>query len=355
MKGMVFYITAMCILLCKCAVGGDGRVVNRSPRATVMYVKVVSTCRLRKSAHKSAQNNTQSNTQNNTQKSTQKNELKNEDYRSALCYNVHLPSSLNISSVNLDDGVLEIGNLPLSSYNIVSVDYGYSFMGLCVRCKNKYIYEKITARHKHLIYNKEFDVPLKENVILFYAQYFNGYIYNFFSFFHYLFECIYNSNVIVLIGCNGPHMNMLASDMGRHLCYFMNEVNGERKPPLGNSTRRIPFEVKNELITFKNSNIYKKQQNHFVEKHCIMSNKENPNMENKTDTYLNFSLKNMVTKVKDQNNTLFSKFYNKNCAGRKDALSACYLLDYFCNYYESSGSFFLLPSRNVNYVYHVKK
>ncbi|EUD68506.1 hypothetical protein C922_00902 [Plasmodium inui San Antonio 1] len=347
MKGMVFYITALCIFLCKCAVGGDGRVVNRSPRATVMYVKVVSTCRLRKSTHKSTQNDKQIN--------TQKNELKNEVYTSALSYNVHLPSSLNISSVNLDDGVLHVGNLPLSSYNIVSVDYGYSFMGLCVRCKNKYIYEKITARYKHLIYNKEFDVPLKENVILFYALYFNGYIYNFFSFFHYLFECIYDSNVIVLIGCNGPHMNILASDMGRHLCYFMNEVNGERKYPLENGARRIPFEVKNELITFKNSNIYKKQQNHFVEKYRIMLSKENPKVENKTDTYLNFSLKNMVTKVKDQNNTLFSKFYNKNCAGRKDAPSACYLLDYFCNYYESSGSFFLLPSRNVNYVYHVKK
>ncbi|KJP88100.1 hypothetical protein AK88_02214 [Plasmodium fragile] len=304
---------------------------------------------------RSVQKSTYKSTQKDTQNNTHKNELQHNAYSSALTYNVHLPSSLNIASVNLDDGVLEIGNLPLSTYNIVSVDYGYSFMGLCVRCKNKYIYEKITTRHKHLIYNKEFDVPLKENVILFYSLYFNGYINNFFSFFHYLFECIYNSNVIVLIGCNGPHMNMLASDMGRHLCYFMNEVNGERKPPPGDSTRRIPFEVKNELITFKNNNIYKTQQDYFVEKYCIMSGKVNPNMENKTDNYLNFSLKNMVTKVKDHNNTLFSKFYNKNCAGRKDALSACYLLDYFCNYYESSGSSFLLPSRNVNYVYHVKK
>ncbi|GAW81836.1 hypothetical protein, conserved [Plasmodium gonderi] len=331
MKGIFFYITVLYIILRKRAIQGMKRIENSTYFITLMYVKSVSACRRRKNKNKAYYNNT-------------------------LNYNIYPPENLKISNINFDNHVIEIENLTLSNYNIVSVDYGYTFMGLCIRCKNKYIYEKITERHKNLIYTKDFDLPIKENVILFYTLYFKGYINNFFSFFHYLFEFIYNSNLIVIIGCNGPHMNRLSSDMGRHMCYFMNEVNGKRENPMENGRRkRIPFEVQNELITFNNNNIYKREQNNYVENYFIMSNKVNSNTEEKTDNTLNFSLKNLVTKIKDENNTLFSKFYNRNCRRRKDTLSATYLLDYFLKYYNIIGSSFLLPSRNLNYVYHMKK
>ncbi|SBS87191.1 conserved Plasmodium protein, unknown function [Plasmodium malariae] len=147
-------------------------------------------------------------------------------------------------------------------------------------------------------------------------------------------------------------MNKLASDIGRHICYFMNEINGKREK----YAEKVSFEVRDELITLKKDDIYKREQISYFENYKFFSNgtKLDIKKENANNT-LNFSLKNMVTKVKDDNNTLFSKFYNRNCKNRRDSLSSCYLLHYFLKYYERNQNFFLLPSRNVNYIFHMKK
>ncbi|SBT79729.1 conserved Plasmodium protein, unknown function [Plasmodium malariae] len=290
-----------------------------------------------------------------------KRKSKNKICANILNYNISIPNNWKLSNVNINENTVEIDNFPLNDYSIISIDYGYSFMGLCILSKSKYIYEKIMSRHKNLIYSSNFDLPIKKNVVLFYAVHFKSYIYNFFSFFHYLFEFIYNSNILVIIGCNGlyknykreiPHMNKLASDIGRHICYFMNEINGKREK----YAEKVSFEVRDELITLKKDDIYKREQISYFENYKFFSNgtKLDIKKENANNT-LNFSLKNMVTKVKDDNNTLFSKFYNRNCKNRRDSLSSCYLLHYFLKYYERNQNFFLLPSRNVNYIFHMKK
>ncbi|SCP05077.1 conserved Plasmodium protein, unknown function [Plasmodium ovale] len=280
-----------------------------------------------------------------------KSELRSSMYDNTLNYKMYVPPGWNISSVRTSDGVIEISNFPLNNYSIISIDYGYSFMGLCMLCKNKYIYEKVMARHKSLINTTKFDLPIRENVVLFYAIHFKSYIYNFLYLFQHLFEFVYNSNLLVIIGCNGPHMNRLSSDMGRRMCYFMNEINGKRE----NFLNKVPFDAREDLITIRNDNIYKRDQINYAENYIFNSNEKEITSEEHTDDYLHFSLKNVITKVKDENNTLFSRFYNKNCKNRRDSLSACYLAYYFLKYYSHSKKNFLLPSRNVNYVYHVKK
>ncbi|CRG93769.1 conserved Plasmodium protein, unknown function [Plasmodium gallinaceum] len=265
---------------------------------------------------------------------------------SILNYNIYLPNNMKFSNIDLNNYSMKINNFPLKDYNIISIDYGYTFMGLCILCKNKFIYEKIISRHKNFIYDKNFNLPIKDNIILFYAVNFQNYIFNFFYFFQFLFEFIFNYNILVIVGCNGSYMNKLASDMGRHICYFMNKIEKKKK-----DDNQVFFDVNNEVITLKNDNIYKKED-YYIENFNFCSD-EKINIGEKN--ILNFLLKNMVTKVKDENNTLFSKFYNKNCKNRKDSLSACYLLYYYLKYYDINNNFFLIPSKNVNYIYHLKK
>ncbi|SOV77532.1 conserved Plasmodium protein, unknown function [Plasmodium reichenowi] len=266
-----------------------------------------------------------------------------------LNYNIYIPNNMKVSNINLKNNVFQIINFPLSTYNIISIDYGYNFMGLCILCKNKYIYEKVFSRHKNILYKKQFELPIKENVHLFYVVNFQNYIYNFFSFFHYLFEFIYNTNLLVIIGSNGSHMDELVSDMGKHICLLMNE---KRSIP----TNNLSFDVYDESITFKNDNMYIKSRKDYIEKYNFSLNENSiePSRQNEEDNTFNFSLKNVVTKVKDHNNTLFSKFYNKNYKNRKDSISACYLLNYFLKYYDNNNNEFFLPSKNVHYMYHIK-
>ncbi|VWU48679.1 conserved protein, unknown function [Hepatocystis sp. ex Piliocolobus tephrosceles] len=276
----------------------------------------------------------------------------NNIYTDILNYNIYMPINWFPLNVNKDEHSIKINNFLLTDYNIISIDYGYKFMGFCILCKNEYIYESIKSKHKNLICNKNFDIPIKKNLIMFYTVYYNGYIKNIYFFFQHLFKFIYNTNILVIIGCNGLHMNKLASDMGRYMCYFMNKVNGLREEICNDGGT---FYVKDELIILKNDNIFKEKHLNYLEKYNFYSN------ENKTFTVVNkieglhFFLQNVVTKVKDKNNTLFSKFYNKTYKNRKDSLSACYLLYYFLKYYDHNQNYFLLPSKNINYVYHMKK
>ncbi|CAD2108513.1 conserved Plasmodium protein, unknown function [Plasmodium vinckei] len=270
---------------------------------------------------------------------------KNKIFNNLVNYNVYVPNNYKISKINFDSKTIQFDKFPLKDYNIISIDYGYTFMGLCLVCKNKYIYEKILLKHPNLIDRETLDLPIKENTILFYPIHFNNYIFNFFNFFHYLFKCIYNSNLLVIIGSNGYHMDKLSSDMGRYMCYFMNE----KDEGIENSMKNILFSVNNKLITFPNNdNIYKKEQTIFEENYIF-------NLNDNQNNLLKFLLKNFVTKVKDENNTLFSKFYNKDYKNRKDSISACYLSYYFLKYYDKNVNTFFLPSKNINYVYHIKK
>ncbi|SCM23784.1 conserved Plasmodium protein, unknown function [Plasmodium berghei] len=270
---------------------------------------------------------------------------KNKIYNNLVNYNVYVPNNCKISKINFDNKTIQLNKFPLKNYNIISIDYGYTFMGLCLVCKNKYIYEKIIFKYPNLIDQEIFDLPIKENTIIFYPIHFKNYIFNFFYFFHYLFKCIYNSNLLVIIGSNGSHMDKLSSDMGRYMCYFMNE----KDKGIENSTKNILFSVNNKLITFPNNdNIYKKEEIIFEENYSFHLNGNQNNL-------LKFLLKNFVTKVKDENNTLFSKFYNKDYKYRKDSISACYLSYYFLKYYDKNINSFFLPSKNINYVYHIKK
>lgn len=97
---------------------------------------------------------------------------------------------------------LRILQLFLYIYKIINIFIIYN-IGLCLVCKNKYIYEKIIFKYPNLIDQEIFDLPIKENTIIFYPIHFKNYIFNFFYFFHYLFKCIYNSNLLVIIGSNG--------------------------------------------------------------------------------------------------------------------------------------------------------
>ncbi|CRH00945.1 conserved Plasmodium protein, unknown function [Plasmodium relictum] len=266
-------------------------------------------------------------------------------YSNIINYNIYLPNHMSFSDINLNNYSMKINNFPLNNFNIISIDYGYTFMGLCILCKNKFIYEKIISRHKKFIYHKNFDLPIKDNIVLYYAVNFKNYIFNFFNFFQFLFEFIFNYNILVIIGYSGEYMNKLASDMGRHICYFINKIEKNKK------ANQVFFDVNDELITLKNDDIYKNKQS-YIENYNFCSNAE---IKTGKENFLNFLLKNMVTKIKDKNNTLFSKFYNKNCNSRKDSLSACYLLYYYLKYHNNNNNSFMLPSKNVNYIYHIKK
>ncbi|EUT89263.1 hypothetical protein PFAG_01413 [Plasmodium falciparum Santa Lucia] len=144
-------------------------------------------------------------------------------------------------------------------------------------------------------------------------------------------------------------MDEMVSDMGKHICLLMNE---KRSIP----TNNLSFDVYDESITFKNDNMYIKSRKDYIEKYNFSLNENSigPSRQNEEDNTFNFSLKNVVTKVKDHNNTLFSKFYNKNYKNRKDSISACYLLNYFLKYYDNNKNEFFLPSKNVHYMYHIK-
>lgn len=54
---------------------------------------------------------------------------KNKIYNNLVNYNVYVPNNCKISKINFDNKTIQLNKFPLKNYNIISIDYGYTFMG----------------------------------------------------------------------------------------------------------------------------------------------------------------------------------------------------------------------------------